>query len=85
MHLMSLPQWRNRKTRYVQGVVGVGPWGFKSLLRHSVEEELDTGSSFFASTLHIILCYMHSPSKLGWKNVFCACRFGQIYAETGAT
>ncbi len=29
-----MPQWRNRKTRYVQGVVGVGPWGFESLLRH---------------------------------------------------
>jgi hypothetical protein len=28
------PQWRNWQTRYVQGVVGVLPWGFKSLLRH---------------------------------------------------
>lgn len=29
-----LPQWRNWQTRYVQGVVGNSPWGFKSLLRH---------------------------------------------------
>ena len=29
-----MPQWRNWQTRYVQGVVGISPWGFKSLLRH---------------------------------------------------
>ena len=28
------PKWRNRQTRYVQGVVGVTPWEFKSPLRH---------------------------------------------------
>ena len=29
-----MPKWRNRQTRYVQGVVGVTPWEFKSPLRH---------------------------------------------------
>jgi hypothetical protein len=28
------PKWRNRQTRYVQGVVGNSPWEFKSPLRH---------------------------------------------------
>src|SRR5579859_8035812 len=28
------PEWRNWQTRYVQGVVGVFPSGFESLLRH---------------------------------------------------
>ena len=28
------PKWRNRQTRYVQGVVGESPWEFKSPLRH---------------------------------------------------
>jgi len=28
------PKWRNRQTRYVQGVVGIRPWEFKSPLRH---------------------------------------------------
>ena len=28
------PQWRNWQTRYVQDVVGISSWGFKSLLRH---------------------------------------------------
>ena len=26
--------WRNRQTRYVQGVVGVTPWEFESPPRH---------------------------------------------------
>ncbi|CCF82344.1 hypothetical protein NITHO_1020024 [Nitrolancea hollandica Lb] len=30
----SKPKWRNRQTRYVQGVVGIRPWEFKSPLRH---------------------------------------------------
>jgi hypothetical protein len=30
----AMPKWRNRQTRYVQGVVGVIPWEFKSPLRH---------------------------------------------------
>lgn len=34
---MEMPQWRNWQTRYVQGVVGNSPWGFKSLLRHQME------------------------------------------------
>ena len=29
------PKWRNWQTRYVQGVVGLRSWGFKSLLRHT--------------------------------------------------
>ncbi len=29
-----MPKWRNRQTRYVQGVVGATPWEFKSPLRH---------------------------------------------------
>lgn len=29
-----MPKWRNRQTRYVQGVVGVTSWEFKSPLRH---------------------------------------------------
>ncbi len=33
---VNMPQWRNWQTRYVQGVVGAGPWGFKSLLRHQI-------------------------------------------------
>src|SRR3954451_9392866 len=28
------PKWRNRQTRYVQGVVRVTSWEFKSPLRH---------------------------------------------------
>ncbi len=28
------PMWRNRQTRYVQGVVGVTPWEFESPPRH---------------------------------------------------
>ncbi len=32
--LSGAPQWRNRQTRYVQDVVGISSWGFKSLLRH---------------------------------------------------
>src|SRR5690606_19995914 len=31
----SMPKWRNWQTRYVQGVVGARPCGFKSHLRHS--------------------------------------------------
>ena len=31
-----MPKWRNWQTRYVQGVVGVCLWGFKSPLRHQV-------------------------------------------------
>jgi hypothetical protein len=31
-----MPKWRNWQTRYVQGVVGFGPCGFKSHLRHSI-------------------------------------------------
>jgi hypothetical protein len=34
---LEMPQWRNWQTRYVQGVVGNSPWGFKSLLRHQME------------------------------------------------
>ncbi len=33
-HDACLPKWRNRQTRYVQGVVGATPWEFKSPLRH---------------------------------------------------
>ena len=29
-----MPMWRNRQTRYVQGVVGVTPWEFESPPRH---------------------------------------------------
>lgn len=32
----NAPKWRNRQTRYVQGVVGLCPWEFKSPLRHQV-------------------------------------------------
>ena len=32
-----MPKWRNRQTRYVQGVVGATPWEFKSPLRHHVD------------------------------------------------
>ena len=31
---MQAPKWRNWQTRYVQGVVGISPWEFKSPLRH---------------------------------------------------
>ena len=40
------PKWRNWQTRYVQGVVGISSCGFKSLLRHLIEETLSV-SSFF--------------------------------------
>ena len=30
----DMPKWRNWQTRYVQGVVNLRSWGFKSLLRH---------------------------------------------------
>ena len=33
-----MPKWRNRQTRYVQGVVSVTPWEFKSPLRHQVPD-----------------------------------------------
>ena len=32
---MNMPKWRNWQTRYVQGVVSLRSWGFKSLLRHT--------------------------------------------------
>jgi hypothetical protein len=32
----SKPKWRNRQTRYVQGVVPVRAWEFKSPLRHQI-------------------------------------------------
>ena len=31
-----MPKWRNWQTRYVQGVVSLRSWGFKSLLRHYI-------------------------------------------------
>lgn len=34
IYWVSAPKWRNWQTRYVQGVVGVFPSGFESLLRH---------------------------------------------------
>ena len=34
--------WRNWQTRCVQGAVGIGPWGFESLHRHS-ETPFSTG------------------------------------------
>ena len=38
------PMWRNWQTRYVQGVVGIRPWEFKSPLRHHRPEAcLSTG------------------------------------------
>ncbi len=33
-----MPKWRNRKTRYVQGVVRVRAWEFESPLRHHRRE-----------------------------------------------
>ena len=43
----DVPQWRNWQTRYVQDVVGTSSWGFKSLLRHQIEETSKVGGSFF--------------------------------------
>src|SRR5437867_9494019 len=35
MVTQAAPKWRNRQTRYVQGVVLVGGWEFESPLRHN--------------------------------------------------
>jgi hypothetical protein len=37
---LAQPKWRNWQTRYVQGVVGVLPWGFESPLRHPKQTTL---------------------------------------------
>ena len=37
------PKWRNRQTRYVQGVVGIGPCGFDSHLRHCIRPHSSRG------------------------------------------
>ncbi len=39
------PKWRNRQTRYVQGVVGESPWEFKSPLRHPVGQGVRDASA----------------------------------------
>jgi hypothetical protein len=43
------PKWRNWQTRYVQGVVGVLPSGFESLLRHLVEFKTERTFEDFGS------------------------------------
>ena len=40
------PEWRNRQTRYVQGVVGNCPWEFKSPLRHPNQASTGAGLLF---------------------------------------
>ena len=40
-HIVHLPKWRNWQTRYVQGVVRVTSWEFKSPLRHRGSLETD--------------------------------------------
>ena len=37
--ILAMPKWRNWQTRYVQGVVGFGPCGFDSHLRHKNNPE----------------------------------------------
>ena len=39
------PKWRNWQTRYVQGVVGVLPCGFESLLRHQLSRPARRGTT----------------------------------------
>lgn len=41
-----MPKWRNRQTRYVQGVVPVRAWEFKSPLRHQVPDPVFRVSTF---------------------------------------
>jgi hypothetical protein len=50
------PQWRNRQTRHVQGVVGISPWGFKSLLRHqkALDSLLSGAFSFGILPFHTV-------------------------------
>ena len=64
-HYCSAPQWRNRQTRHVQGVVGISSWGFKSLLRHLKEGDFDSEASFF--------CTQHSAisNQVAVSNLIC--------------
>ena len=54
--------WRNRQTRYVQGVVGVTPWEFESPLRHRATI---AGQVQESATAHIHM-RRHSPQGRGW-------------------
>ena len=58
------PKWRNWQTRYVQGVVGLRPSGFKSLLRHLRREARGNRGKAWAaqrdSAVYYKLCpYFH--------------------------